>query len=183
MSQSSSSQTDPIRSPGARRSGEMLLGSSVASSVNSLASQHSMASMQGYATPQHHQGEGPPQMVRKCCFYHVNNHGHISVSTFIQKPAPFLWQLYAVPRSSSQSSNTESTKSQPSSAFTATASRSREDTTSNANSGNAWPPASTSWLNLQPPQLPERYADASIHVTSSLQQWLWVPPLPHHHDG
>jgi len=63
MSQSSSSQTDPIRSPGARRSGETLLGSSVASSVNSLASQHSMASMQGYATPQHHQGEGPPQML------------------------------------------------------------------------------------------------------------------------
>jgi hypothetical protein len=41
----------------------MLLGSSVASSVNSFASQHSVASMQGY-TQQHHT-EGPQAMVNK----------------------------------------------------------------------------------------------------------------------
>merc|ERR1711955_103148 len=48
MSTSSSCQTDPVRSPDGQRAGEMLLSSSVASSVNSLASHHSVASLQGY---------------------------------------------------------------------------------------------------------------------------------------
>merc|ERR1719186_1699452 len=60
MSQSSSSQTDPIRAADAQRATEMMLSSSVASSVNSLASQHSVVSMQGYARP--HPGEGLPFM-------------------------------------------------------------------------------------------------------------------------